>query len=430
MAMLTKPTSKTLPRREAISQLGIVGAVGLSKALFPSWMPRMAFRSKSSQSAPGDVLVAIFLRGGWDALNVIVPYGEGAKYYDKRPTIAIREPNGSDSSAIDLNGFFGAHPALRPLKDVYDQGTLAVVHAVGSPNPSRSHFDAMEYIERGTPTEKTTPTGWIGRHLQSTAWKNDSPFRAVGMGTMVPTSLRGSISALALKSIADFHLGGREDQLSMIQQTLSGLYTVEAPTDMLTKQAADVFSTMNLLQDMSASDYNPANGASYPDNEYGMGLKQVAQLIKADVGLEVACVDIGGWDTHESQGGAEGEFATNLNDLARGLAAFYADLQDYMGNVTVTAMSEFGRRATENASGGTDHGHGSCMFVMGGGVKGGVYGNWPTLAEGALDDGDLAVTTDYRDVLSEILVGRVQNPAIDQIFPNYTPNTLSLVNKR
>jgi uncharacterized protein (DUF1501 family) len=429
MVIMNKPARKPFSRREAISQLSAAGVMGLSKALFPAWMPRMAFR-KAKQAAAGDVMVAIFLRGGWDALNVIVPYGEGAQYYDKRPTLAIREPDGSDSSAIDLDGFFGAHPALRPLTEVYQQGALAVVHAVGSPNPSRSHFDAMEYIERGTPMEKTTATGWIGRHLQSTAWKNDSPFRAVGMGTMVPTSMRGPVSALALKSIADFHLGGRDDQLNMIQRTLSGLYAVEAPTDMLSSQAADVFSTMNLLAEMSAIDYEPANGAEYPDNEYGLGLKQVAQLIKAEVGLEVACVDVGGWDTHESQGAAEGEFATNLSDLAKGLSAFYADLRDYMGNVTVTAMSEFGRRATENASGGTDHGHGSCMFVMGGGIKGGVYSKWPTLADSALDDGDLAVTTDYRDVLSEILIGRVQNMAIDQIFPNYSPNALGLVNPR
>lgn len=428
---IMKPSApKVITRRDAVSHLGMIGAVGLSKALFPAWMPRLAFRPKKAKAAPGDVLVAVFIRGGWDALNVVVPFGEGAAYYDKRPTLAIREPGNGDQAAIDLNGFFGLHPALRPLKDIYDAGTLAVLHAAGSPNPTRSHFDAMDVIERGTPMDKTTPTGWINRHLQSAAWKNESPFRAVGMGTMVPVSMRGPISALALKSISDFHLGGREDQLAAIQQTLSSLYSVAAPADMIGAQAAEAFSTMDLLAQLNATEYVAENGAEYPETEFGIGLKQVAQLIKANVGLETACVDIGGWDTHENQGGAEGAMGSNLAEFAGALAAFNADLSNYMGEVTLVAMSEFGRRVEENASAGTDHGHGSCMFVMGGGIKGGIYANWPSLKPEALDDGDLAMTTDYRDVLSDILTGRVLNPAIDQIFPGHTPKSIGLVNKR
>jgi uncharacterized protein (DUF1501 family) len=429
-ASLGKAAPKVISRRNAISQLSMVGAVGVSKALFPAWMPRLAFRPARAKAAPGDVLVAIFLRGGWDALNVVVPFGEGRHYFDKRPTLAIREPDGSATSAINLDGFFGFHPALRPLKEVYDGGKLAVIHATGSPNPTRSHFDAMEVIERGTPMDKNTASGWINRHLQSAAWKNDSPFRAVGMGTMVPVSMRGPISALALKSITDFHLGGREDQLAAIQQSLASLYTVAAPTNMLTTQAADVFSTMDMIKQLAASGYTPASGVTYPETEFGLGLKQVAQLIKAEVGLEVACVDLGGWDTHESQGSVEGYLGTNLTEFANGLAAFYADLGAHLSDVTVMAMSEFGRRATENASGGTDHGHGSCMFLMGGGVKGGMYSKWPGLNDEALDDGDLAMTTDYRDVLSEVLTGRILNPAIDQIFPNYVPHPLGLITPR
>jgi uncharacterized protein (DUF1501 family) len=235
---------------------------------------------------------------------------------------------------------------------------------------------------------------------------------------------------MALRSIADFHLSGRQDQLASIQRTISGLYNVQAPADLLGTQAAGVFNTIDTLTAMAAQNYTPAGGAEYPDSEFGLGLRQIAQLIKADVGLEVAAIDIDGWDTHEEEGSSDGQLAGLLNDFGRGLAAFYADMQDYMANITVVSMSEFGRRATENASGGTDHGHGNCMFVMGGGVKGGVYARWNGLADGALDEGDLAVTTDYRDVLAEVLTKRISNPAVDQVFPGYTPNSLDIFKSR
>ncbi|MCC7206309.1 MAG: DUF1501 domain-containing protein [Anaerolineae bacterium] len=414
MQVLTEQKS----RRKFLEALGGAGVLGVSKALFPAWMPRLAFRF--DQGAPGDVLVAVFLRGGMDGLNVVVPYAEGGLYYDRRPTIAIPAPGDGDDAALDLDGRFGLHPALRPLKDIYDAGTLAVIHAAGSPDPSRSHFDAMEFMERGTPGAKNTPTGWISRHLQSAAWQNTSPFRAVGMGAMVQSSLQGPVSALALRSIVDFHLGGREDMLEAIQRTLSGLYSIDAPQDLLRTQARETFAVLDIMSRLTATEYTPDAGAEYPDTEFGLGLKQVAQLIKAGVGLEVACVDLGGWDTHEDQGGAEGWQAGLLSELGAGLAALNADLGDAMNNVCVVTMSEFGRRVDENASRGTDHGHGNAMFVMGGGVSGGLYADWPGLADEALDDGDLAITTDYRDVLSEILVARVLNPALDQVFPGYT----------
>ncbi|MCL4253448.1 MAG: DUF1501 domain-containing protein, partial [Anaerolineae bacterium] len=315
---------------------------------------------------------------------------------------------------------------LRPLKDIYDANQLTIIHAVGSPDPSRSHFEAMEFMERGIPGDKMTPTGWVARHLATASWQNNSPFRAVGMGTMLPASLRGEISALALRSIADFHLGGRQDQLAQVQQTLSGLYRVETPTDILSAQAAQVFNTMNQLQDIASQYYEPEYGADYPDSEFGRGLRQIAQLIKADMGLEVACVDSGGWDTHDGQGSIDGEMAFLLDDFARGLAAFYADLQDYMGRVTVVSMSEFGRTASENASGGTDHGRANVMFVMGGGSTGGVYADWRGMTDDVMDEGDLAVTTDYRDILAELLIKRVKNNAVDQIFPNHTVNVHNL----
>lgn len=411
-------------RRDALQTLGVVG---LSKALFPTWMPRLAFRPRR-QHPRGDVLVVIFQRGGMDGLNTVVPFGEGRYYYDRRPTIAIREPDGSDESAVDLNGFFGLHPALRPLKDIFDEGQLAVVHAAGSPDSSRSHFDAMEMMEAGTPGDKTTLTGWLNRYLQTTAWQNDSPFRAVGLGAIVPTSLRGSVTALALQSIADFHLQGREDQLALMQRTLARLYEINTSADPLSAQAADVFSTMSLLTQLSATEYTPANGADYPYNEFGMGLQQIAQLIKADVGLEVATVDIGGWDTHENEGGAYGQMAESLSVFAQGMLAFYTDMREYMGRVTVVSMSEFGRTTGENASGGTDHGHGNTMFVMGGNVNGGVVAVWPGLHPDALDpDGDLVITTDYRDVVGEILATRLGSTALDAVFPGYAPQAKGIM---
>ena len=416
-------------RREFLSVFGKIGVVGISRALLPAWMPRLALRPRY-QTAPGDILICVFLRGGLDGLNAVVPYGDGAYYYDARPTQAVPEPGAGQNAALDLDGYFGLHPALAPLKEIYDDGALAFVHATGSPDPTRSHFDAMQYMEHGTPGDKTTGTGWIGRHLQSIAWQNDSPFRAVGMGAMLQDSLRGAVPPLSLQSIADFHLKGRVDEMRRFEQTLARLYAFDAPNDMLERQARLVSDTIETLQAINAQTYTPANGAVYPSDTYdfGMALKQIAQLIKADVGLEIAAVDLGGWDTHENQGTFGGTFAELLGVLGRGLAAFYADLGERMARISVVTMSEFGRRVAENASQGTDHGHGNFMLLMGGGVIGGqVFARWPTLAPDMLDNGDLAITTDYRDILAEIVSQRLLNPALDQVFPGYTATLPGLV---
>lgn len=416
-----------ISRRDFLAQIGVIG---VSKALFPAWMPRLAFKPKKQTGVAGDILVCVFLRGGMDGLSAVVPYGDGAYYYDNRPTLGVPEPNSGSSAALDLNGYFGFHPALAPLKEIYDSGGMAIVHATGLTDPPRSHFDAMQFMEYGTPGNKTTATGWLGRHLQSLASQNDSPFRAIGMGALLPDSLRGNIPALALRSIADFHLRGRQDELRRVEASLSRLYAVDAPADLLGTQASLVFETVELMKTLNAEGYTPANGAAYPGDGFGfsIGLRQIAQLIKANVGLEVACIDLGGWDTHENQGTNEGYFSTLLGILSAGLAAFYTDLSDYMPNITVVTMSEFGRRVQENASAGTDHGHGNFMFLMGGGTVGGqVYTQWPTLAPEALNDGDLAITTDYRDVLAEIIRNRLLNPALDVIFPNHSVTPLGLI---
>jgi uncharacterized protein (DUF1501 family) len=396
--------------------LKLAGGFALTPSL-PTWMPRMAFAPQGVEP-PGDILVVVFQRGGMDGLNAVIPHGD-ADYYHYRSSLAIPEPeDGSEQTGIDLDGFFGLHPSLRPLKDLWDEKTLAIVHAVGSPDPTHSHFDAMDYMERGTPGDKAIPTGWIGRHLQTAPWQNESPFRAIGMGGVMQAALRGPVPITTLKSIADFHLQGDSSRLDDLRQRLESLYRLGSSLD---ADAAETFNAEELLGKIDIANYSPSAGAEYPDTEFGMAMKQVAQIAKAEIGLEVACVDIGGWDTHNQEGGLDGELPTLLAEFSSGLVSLYHDLGDRAKRVTVVTMSEFGRRVKENGSSGTDHGHGNCMFVLGGGVNGGkVYGEWPGLTpEKLYGPGDLDIKTDYRDVLGEVVQKRLKNPGLTEIFPNY-----------
>lgn len=401
-------------RRDLLKRTGVL-AMGM--LTWPAWMPRVALAPQDA-ATQGDILVCIFMRGGADGLNLVTPHGD-KNYYSARDTLALKQPTWRDGqSVIDLDGFFGLHPALRPFKDIYDAGALAIVHAVGSPDPTHSHFDAMDFMERGTPGEKAIPTGWIGRHLQQVASSNQSPFRAVGMGTLLQQSLRGPVSATALQSITDFHLRGDGRQIEKFQQALASLY---AGDGFIEAEGQQTLQAMRDLAKLAANTYTPANGAKYPEGSYGKGLATVAQLIKSGMGLEVACIDVGGWDTHVQQGGTEGQMPRLIDEFAKGLSAFYTDLQDQMKRITIVTMSEFGRRLQENTSHGTDHGHGNVMFVIGGGIKGGkVYGDWPGLDRSNLyGPGDLAITTDFRDVLGEIVQKRLRNPNLAAVFPNY-----------
>ena len=401
--------------------------VGVPQSYLRRALPRLAFAPP--ESAEGDVLICVFQRGGMDGLSAVVPFAEGAPYYDVRPTLAVPQP-GRPNGAINLNNYFGLHPALAPFKPFYDAGQLAVVVATGGVDPTRSHFDAMRYMEQATPGNKATGTGWLARHLETKAALSESPFRAVGFGSLVPSSLRGSgsVSALALESIADFHLQGRSEELTALRGQLETLYQTAAPATVLDRQARLVFETIDRLEQLGGATYTPENGAAYaPDDYFSYQLQQCAQIIKADLGLEVACVDIGGWDTHETQETNGGYFHQQLGSLARGIAALATDLGARMARVTIVTMSEFGRRVEENGSFGTDHGHGNCMFALGGGVNGGqVYGAWPTLAPEALDDGDVKITTDQRHVLSELVSKRLANTNLASVFPNYTPQSLGI----
>ena len=389
---------------------------------WPAWMPRLAF-APAQEEPSGDTIVVVFLRGAADALNILVPFGDEA-YFSHRPTLALPRPDDGRAALTDrvreLDDFFGLHPSLSPLLPAWQEGHLAPIVAVGAPDESRSHFLAMELMERGVEDESGPGTGWIGRHLDTLRNGNQSPLRAIGLGEKIQQSLRGPVPVSALRSIADFHLGGNLQAAAQMQAGLSSLHAEPTPLGVVGRDTLDILDALGALQPEA---YIPDGEAAYPDSEFGKGLKQIAMLMKAQVGLEVAAIDLGGWDTHFAQGSSVGIMANLLSDLGQGLAAFHADLFDRSNRLTVVVMSEFGRRAYENASLGTDHGHGSLMMLLGGNVRGGkVSGIWPGLHQDQLfGPGDLAVTTDYRDVLAEVIQKRTTNGAIEKIFPDYRP---------
>ena len=385
-------------------------------------MPRLAF-VPAQAAARRDVLVVIFLRGAADVLNLVVPHGEKA-YYDLRPTLGIPRPDDSHAAntarAIDLDGFFGLHPALGPLLPAWQAGHLAVIHACGAPDESRSHFKAMELMERGVEDERGPASGWIGRHLGSLNTDNQSPMRAIGLGPLPQRSLSGPTPVSVLRSITDFHYQRDNSAAQQLRTALAQLYAGQGALDTLGRETLQLMDTLQALDPLT---YQPTGGQSYPESDFGQGMKQVAMLVKNEVGLEVAALDLGGWDTHFAQGGSTGQMANLAMELSQGLAALHADMVDHLGHLTVVVMTEFGRRAHENGSRGTDHGHGALMLLLGEHVEGGkIHGNWPGLGEGQLiGPGDLAVTTDYRDVLAEICLKRLNNPATAEVFPNYAP---------
>lgn len=425
--------NRQLSRRQALGLARRPLWLGGRQDPLPQYRPKLAFRQNAEE--PGDILICVFLRGGTDGLSVVVPYVEGAHYYDVRPTIAVPEPGSGASAAVDLDGRFGLHPALAPLKPFYDAQTLAVVHACGLTEANRSHFDAQRYLEQGVPGDKTIGTGWIGRHLASKNTGSNSVFRGIAFSDYIQTSLRGDVSALAIPSLDDVGFRGPETnkgEEDLALQVLQQLYLGGSAEGPLQEQAQLLFETVATLQRLANDGYQPSGGASYPEDGFGYSMRQIAQLIKADLGLEAACVDLGGWDTHETQGVLDGQFAAQVASLGQGLAALATDLGDRMSGVTLVTMSEFGRTTAENASHGTDHGHGNVMFLLGGGVSGGqVFSRWPGLAPGNLDEeGDLVVTTDYRDVFAEIVRYRLLNPALDLVLPNYTPQALGALRPR
>jgi uncharacterized protein (DUF1501 family) len=390
------------------------GIAMLGMASLPAFLQRAVAATTTPNKKK---MVVLFQRGAMDGLNVVVPFGE-QNYYAMRPTIAIPQPrSGAPDAAIDLDGFFGLHPSLAPIEPLFRNGQLAIVQAVGSPDPTRSHFDAQDYMESGTPGLKATEDGWLNRAMQAIPEDSSSPFRAVAFGPYLPRTLQGSAPAIALPDLKQFKMNGP-------QQTIEGGF--EAMYAQTVDQAmrgvgGETFEAIDQLKKINPDSYQPENGAQYPKSRFGQSLQEIAELFKANVGLEVAFLDSGGWDHHVNEGGVQGQLSNLLRDLGQGLAAFHQDMGDGMQDVVFVSMSEFGRTAHENGNRGTDHGHANCMFVMGGDVKGGrVYTRWPGLSDGQLHDGrDLAMTTDYRSVLGEVLTKHLGERDTKAIFPGF-----------
>jgi uncharacterized protein (DUF1501 family) len=392
------------------------GAFALvSVGLAPSFLTRTA--AAQGRASRAKLLIAIFQRGAVDGLSVVVPFGDKA-YYRARPSIAIGPPRSGDAAAIDLDGFFGLNPRLQPLKPFWDSHAMAIVHACGSPDATRSHFDAQDYMETATPGVKSTPDGWLNRYLQARRDERaaSTPFRAVSLTPQLPRTLQGAAPALAMSGISRF--GIRGDQTA--GTSFEAQYAAAADR-VLNGTGREAFDAIRMLKVTDPASYQPDNGADYPRSPFGQALRQIAQLSKADVGLEIAFAEVGGWDTHVNQGSSQGQLANRLDDFSHSLAALVTDLGSRMADTVILTMSEFGRAVAENGNRGTDHGHGNAMIAIGGDVRGGrVYGRWPGLVpEKRYDGRDLAVTTDFRDVFGEIVVRHLGVRDAGSIFPGY-----------
>jgi uncharacterized protein (DUF1501 family) len=398
------------------------GALALvTLGLSPRFLRRTAYGMELKGAQRGKTLIVLFQRGAADALNVVVPHGEAA-YYGLRPSIGIPRPaRGVQNAAIDLDGFFGFHPALAPFKPLYDRGLLAPIHAVGSPSSTRSHFDAQDFMETGTPGVKITEDGWLNRSLHSApATAQNSPFRAIALGPSVPRILSGSEPAVAMNNVNDFSVGGKNPKASPAARAFEAMYD-QSSDSVLHSTGAETFDAVKMLKAADPAKYKSAPGADYPNGRFGDGLRQLAQLIKANLGVQVAFADISGWDHHVNEGATEGQLANVLTDFSQSLAAFWTDLGDLGEDTVVVTMSEFGRTARENGNRGTDHGHANVMFVLGGPVKGGkVYGRWPGLDQSQLYEGrDLALTTDFRQVIGEAVDRHMGNKNLNAVFPGF-----------
>ncbi len=406
--------------RRAFMQGGAMAVVGT--AALPSFLTRAAFGAETNGGSKR--LVVIFQRGAADGLNIVVPHGERA-YYAMRPTIAIQEKD-----VVDLDGFFGLHPSMQPLATLWDHRQLAIVHAAGSPDPTRSHFDAQDYMESGTPGVKSTEDGWLNRTLQNDptlsrtagdkAEAKHEPFRAIALGTSLPRILAGSAPAVAVSNVNDFGVGGRNPAVQPLANTFEAMYAGSVDS-VLHGTGQETFDAVKMLKSADPNKYKPAAGANYPRGRFGDALRQTAQLIKANLGVQVAFTDIGGWDHHVNEGNAQGQLANILREFSQSLAAFYVDLGDLAEDTVIVTMSEFGRTARENGNRGTDHGHANVMLVMGGPVRGGkVYGRWPGLENHQLYEArDLAVTTDFRQVLGEAVYRHLGNRHLAEVFPGF-----------
>lgn len=365
------------------------------------------------------VLVCIFQRGAMDGLMAVSPFTD-ANLKSLRPTLFM-SPLQTQGGMMDLDGQFGLHPSLNSLSAFFKEQRMAIVHGVGSPNNTRSHFDAQDFMESGTPFNKGTNSGWLNRAVGLTGHEA-TPFSAVSLTSALPRSLYGDREALAISNLQDFaiQMQGNPMAGNMAAKSFESLYD-QTSNQLLNKTGKESFEAMKILKSNDIKNYQPANGAVYPNSPLGNSLKQIATLIKMDVGVEVAFAESGGWDTHFNQGTVNGAFARNLRDFSDSIAAFWTDMGQYQDEVTVMTMTEFGRTAHQNGTGGTDHGRASCLFVLGNDVQGGkVYHNIKSLAKADLEDGrDLPVSTDFRAVFSAVAKGHLQLNQSKGLFPGW-----------
>ena len=411
-----------LSRRQFIAGSAMVGATVISP-LFPAWLPKVVLAE--SEDTTRDVIVSIFLRGGADGLSLCVPFNDPA-YYTGRPTIAIPRPDSTATNkGIALDNFFAFPQAMAGLFPAFQAMNLLVVHATGSVDNSRSHFDAQRFMEVGKPRDPSIVTGWLGRHLASAApMRTNAPLRALGLSSGLAKQLVGGPKTLPIADPPNFAIGGAVATRTERANWLRADYTTSAEP---TRSAAiDALNTIDLLRLINFTGYAPANGAVYPNSSFGRGLRSSAALIKADIGVEAIQIDLGGWDTHSNQDPLAGSMFRSMQDLSNTLGAFHADVigSGLAQNVTVVVMSEFGRNARQNGSLGTDHGRGNCMFVMGRNVDGGrvLVNTWPGLDRAVLENGqDLKVTLDHRDILAEVVKNRLGNPNLGLVFPDFVP---------
>jgi uncharacterized protein (DUF1501 family) len=399
----------------------------------PSFLQQLVFAAEPTRAGGRKILICLFQRGAVDGLSMVVPYGD-KNYYAARSEIAVPQPTqkASAEGVLDLDGFFGLHPNMAALLPVYKSGHLALIQACGSPSSTRSHFDAQDFMECGVANDKSIRSGWLNRTLLACPEDRAkmTSFRAVAMTAMLPRSLQGDHEALAIPDLKTFGVRGEDGFTgSMPSATAAsgfeGMYD-GAVDSVMHGTGKEAFDAIAALKAADPTKYSPQNGAQYPNGSFGRSLMQIAQMIKANLGVEVAFAEIGGWDTHANQGGAAGQLANRFTEFSKGLAALYQDLGDRMADVVILTMSEFGRTVRQNGNRGTDHGHATCFMVMGGPVRGGkVYGKWPGLAREQLYEGrDLALTTDYRDVFAEIAQEHLGARDLPKIFPDFklSPN--------
>jgi uncharacterized protein (DUF1501 family) len=402
------------------------GGIGLASFGLMAAAPEFLHQFAAAQTAVKGygrrkVLMTIFQRGAVDGLNMLVPYGE-SEYYNLRPTIGVKKPGDTDG-AIKLDSTFGLNPAMQAFGPLWKSGQLAAITAVGSPDNTRSHFDAQDYMESATPGNKGTRDGWLNRVLRATPEKDASPFRAVSMTQALPRALYGKAPSVAMSNLSDFSIKAGLFT-SDLKGGFEGVWQQNAK-DSLADTGKETFEAVNFLKQANPAQYKPENGAVYPNSALGRSLRQIAQLIKAGVGLEIAFTDTGNdvrWDTHTNEGGGRGQLANFLRTFSQAITAFTVDLGKRMDDVLVLTMSEFGRTVRENGGRGTDHGHANTMFAIGNSVKGGkIYGDFRGLKADKLYEGrDLDVTTDFRDVFAEAAYTHLSSNDLGKVFPGYS----------